>query len=114
MGVAASSFESLVPLLQQSITSSPGHRGAAAQALTLLARRSEEAPLQAQAVKCAGPLVRALGDKSADQELHHDILAALVVLLDRAGIKLRPLVPALLTEVVKTISEAMKDPEWQK
>ncbi|CAK0891913.1 unnamed protein product [Prorocentrum cordatum] len=76
--VAPESFEALAPLLQQGVLAAAGatQRALAAQALAALARRTEEQTLAAHAVKCAGPLVRGLGEKEVAREAQAAVDAA--------------------------------------
>eukprot|EP00927_Polykrikos_kofoidii_P066743 TRINITY_DN62306_c0_g1_i1.p1 TRINITY_DN62306_c0_g1~~TRINITY_DN62306_c0_g1_i1.p1 ORF type:complete len:1363 (-),score=279.25 TRINITY_DN62306_c0_g1_i1:108-4196(-) len=108
--IATRTFEALAPILQQGVVGIPEQRRAAVDSLALMFKGVDAHTLQGQAVKCAGPLVRALGEKSAEQELHNAVLLAIGVLLEGAGDALRPLVPALLTALVK----ALDGPEEMK
>mmetsp|Transcript_63645 Transcript_63645/g.207643 ORF Transcript_63645/g.207643 Transcript_63645/m.207643 type:complete len:923 (-) Transcript_63645:22-2790(-) len=100
--VCVATFEALVPVLQNGITGAT-HRKASVESLALLARRVGATTLQGHAMKLAGPLVRALGEKSADPELQELVLRVLSVLIERAGASLRALKAALVTAFAKAL-----------
>eukprot|EP00931_Biecheleriopsis_adriatica_P049370 TRINITY_DN28564_c0_g1_i1.p1 TRINITY_DN28564_c0_g1~~TRINITY_DN28564_c0_g1_i1.p1 ORF type:complete len:1399 (-),score=392.40 TRINITY_DN28564_c0_g1_i1:33-4229(-) len=101
--LAAQALDALAPLLQQGATSAGQQRRSLAVSAATLFRRADGASLQAHAVKLTGPLVRSLGEKPVDPELQAAVVAALLVLLERAGSTLRPLVPALQTALVRLL-----------
>lgn len=95
-------FEALAPVLQAAVLSGVAtQRRAALDALVPLTRGVGADTLQGQAMKMAGPLVRALGEKAADAETLVLVLRVLTVLLERAGSTLKALKAALVTAFVK-------------
>jgi hypothetical protein len=101
--ITRDAFEGLLAVLQNGVSGNPAYRVEAVEASAMLLRRVSSPLLQVHAVKCAGPLVRALAEKSVDSMLQAAILDALEVLLLRGGNVLRPLAPVLQTALLKLL-----------
>lgn len=97
------SFEAAVAVVQSGIVGMPAHRKESVRDAALLFRQASPSQLQAHAMKSAGPLVRALVEKPVDVELQAGVVAALELLLVRAGTPLRPLAPALQSALLKLL-----------
>jgi hypothetical protein len=101
-------LDPLMPLLHFSlINGTPSQREIGARLLADVLQVTSSAALRPYLVKLTGPLIRVLGDRFA-APVKSAVLEALVVLLRKGGLLLRPFVPQLQTSFVKALSDPVK------